>query len=191
MAAGRRSPLMRLHEPQIASDLAHSREFNLPAPPSFQRVNETGGTTLPAANADWGLEIALDASGRMPSLRRPASCWSKPRVLTCRYAASRELCQVAAWRVGGFDELGQQRVCRRGRRRLILRLRPITRRWLSSPRRAIKASRLPVVSPNVLAVGGTQLTLRGGSYGSETPWSGSGGGPRPMRMSQASRAACN
>ena len=34
----------------------------------------------------------------------------------------------------------------------------------------------PAFSPNVLAVGGTSLTLSGNSYGSETGWSGSGGG---------------
>jgi subtilase family serine protease len=34
----------------------------------------------------------------------------------------------------------------------------------------------PSVSPNVVAVGGTTLTFSGGSFASETAWSGSGGG---------------
>lgn len=34
----------------------------------------------------------------------------------------------------------------------------------------------PAYSPNVVAVGGTSLTLSGGGYGSESGWSGSGGG---------------
>ena len=34
----------------------------------------------------------------------------------------------------------------------------------------------PASSPQVLSVGGTTLTLSGGGYGSETAWSGSGGG---------------
>jgi subtilase family serine protease len=34
----------------------------------------------------------------------------------------------------------------------------------------------PASSPQVLSVGGTSLTLSGGGYGSETAWSGSGGG---------------
>src|SRR5208282_4914682 len=34
----------------------------------------------------------------------------------------------------------------------------------------------PACSPDVVAVGGTSLTLSGGNYGSETGWSGSGGG---------------
>src|SRR5439155_2183086 len=42
----------------------------------------------------------------------------------------------------------------------------------------------PAYAPSVVAVGGTSLTLVGGNYGSETGWSGSGGGvsnqqPRP------------
>ena len=34
----------------------------------------------------------------------------------------------------------------------------------------------PAYSPDVVAVGGTSLTLSGGNYGSEAGWSGSGGG---------------
>ncbi len=60
-------------EPNIASDLAFYRNyFNLPPCPSgtvsssntgcvFQKVNEVGtAAPLPAANASWGTEIALD-----------------------------------------------------------------------------------------------------------------------------------
>jgi hypothetical protein len=35
----------------------------------------------------------------------------------------------------------------------------------------------PASSANVVGVGGTNLTVNGGSYGSESAWSGSGGGP--------------
>ena len=40
-------------------------EFGLPAPPSFMKYNQTGGTTLPPAAPPnpidgWGIEIALD-----------------------------------------------------------------------------------------------------------------------------------
>lgn len=35
----------------------------------------------------------------------------------------------------------------------------------------------PALSPQVVGCGGTSLTLNGSSYGSETGWSGSGGGP--------------
>ena len=35
-------------------------QFGLPDPPSFKKVNETGGTTPPAYNQSWSGEIALD-----------------------------------------------------------------------------------------------------------------------------------
>src|SRR5438552_14197757 len=47
--------------PNVAADLqVFDRIFSLPDPPSFQVVNQNGGSTLPAANVGWGLEIALD-----------------------------------------------------------------------------------------------------------------------------------
>ena len=49
--------------PTIASDLAaFDAYFGLPDPPSFTKVNQSGGTTLPSADAKggWGVEIALD-----------------------------------------------------------------------------------------------------------------------------------
>ena len=48
-------------EPNIVGDLAaFDREFGLAAPPSFKVVNENGGSTLPATDSGWSLEIALD-----------------------------------------------------------------------------------------------------------------------------------
>ena len=50
-------------QPNVASDLAaFDAYYGLPAPPSFTKVNETGGSTLPApAEVDgWGVEISLD-----------------------------------------------------------------------------------------------------------------------------------
>ena len=43
----------------------------------------------------------------------------------------------------------------------------------------------PAASPNVLSVGGTSLTLNGGTYGSETAWSGSGGGLSSVEVQPA------
>ena len=49
------------NQPNIVSDLAaFDTAFNLPAPPTFQVVNQTGGSTLPTSDPDWGLEISLD-----------------------------------------------------------------------------------------------------------------------------------
>src|SRR5262249_13296708 len=34
--------------------------FGIADPPSFKKVNQSGGTTYPAGNTGWGTEIALD-----------------------------------------------------------------------------------------------------------------------------------
>src|SRR6185295_5526608 len=48
--------------PTIAGDLkAFDKQFSLADPPSFRKVSQTGSTTsLPAADADWALELSLD-----------------------------------------------------------------------------------------------------------------------------------
>jgi subtilase family serine protease len=52
-------------DPNAEADLATYRSmFGLPACTTangcFKKVNQTGGTTLPTANASWGVEISLD-----------------------------------------------------------------------------------------------------------------------------------
>src|SRR5450759_1050036 len=52
-------------DPPAASDLnVFSQQYGLPlcntANPCFTKVNQTGGTNLPKANAGWALEISLD-----------------------------------------------------------------------------------------------------------------------------------
>ena len=45
----------------IVSDLAaFDKQFNLPAVPSLQQVNQFGGKTLPGTNSTWSQETALD-----------------------------------------------------------------------------------------------------------------------------------
>lgn len=47
-------------DPTIAGDLVQfDRAFGLPDP-AFQKVNQTGGSTPPAASLTWGVEITLD-----------------------------------------------------------------------------------------------------------------------------------
>jgi subtilase family serine protease len=47
--------------PNVAKDLAFfNSTFGLPAPPSFRKVNQTGGTKYPPVDAAWALEAALD-----------------------------------------------------------------------------------------------------------------------------------
>src|SRR3954453_10142224 len=49
-------------DPNILNDLQQfDRAFGLPDPPTFTKMNQTGGTTsFPAANSGWITEIALD-----------------------------------------------------------------------------------------------------------------------------------
>ena len=49
----------------------------------------------------------------------------------------------------------------------------------------------PALSPNVVAVGGTFLTLSGNNYASETAWDGSGGGPSAYETRRATKAECS
>ena len=49
------------NDPNIKSDLqVFDNQFGIAAPPSFNVVNQTGGANLPAADAGWSMEIALD-----------------------------------------------------------------------------------------------------------------------------------
>ena len=48
-------------DPNISSDLAvFDSRFGLPAPPSFRKVNQTGGTTYPPPDQNAAAEISLD-----------------------------------------------------------------------------------------------------------------------------------
>ena len=66
-------------DPNIASDLtAFDSYFGLPNP-TFTKVNETGGTSYPAADSPAGSPRSpWTWNGRMPSPRAPTSCWSRP-----------------------------------------------------------------------------------------------------------------
>ena len=62
-------------DPNIASDL-HQFDvaFSLPDP-KFTKVNQNGGSPMPAANAGWASEIALDvewAHAIAPGRQHPA-----------------------------------------------------------------------------------------------------------------------
>ncbi len=49
------------NQPDIASDLqTFDSTYGLAAPPSFSVVNQNGGSSLPASDQNWGLEISLD-----------------------------------------------------------------------------------------------------------------------------------
>ena len=49
------------NDPNISSDLqVFDKKFGIADPPSFTKVNQTGGTALPQSDSGWSEEIALD-----------------------------------------------------------------------------------------------------------------------------------
>ena len=100
----------------IAADLAKfDSTYGLAALPDLRIVNETGGANLPATNASWALETALDvewANAIAPGaniLLVEANTSSSGRP-----ADRRQLRPQCTRRKRGLDELGQQRVQHRG-----------------------------------------------------------------------------
>jgi len=169
---------------KIVEDLGvFDAQFGLPAPPSFQRLNQMGGTKLPKSNAAWASEIALDvewAHAIAPQanilLVEARSGNQTNLVAAANYAASVPGVSVVSmsW---GFNE---------SKRELILD------GMLASPAGHAGVTFVaaggdsgpaagagwPAVSPQVLSVGGTSLTLKekSGTYGHEVSWDESGGG---------------
>jgi subtilase family serine protease len=168
------------NQPNIASDLQHfDSAFGLPAPPSFQIINQSGGGNLPAANSSWGMEESLDvewahamAPGANIVLVEANSSSESDLFSAVQYAASLPGVSVVSMSWGGgefssedyYDSIfttptGHQGVA-----------------FIASSGDNGAPASYPAVSPNVLAVGGTSLYLNGSSYGSESAWSGSTGG---------------
>lgn len=167
-------------QPDIASDLqSFDSAFGLPAPPSFHVVNQNGGRTLPAPDAGWGIEESLDvewahamAPGANILLVEANSSSENDLFSAVKYAAPQPGVSVVSLSWGGgefgsetnFDSVfttptGHQGVA-----------------FVASSGDNGAPASYPAVSPNVLAIGGTSLYMNGSNYGSESGWSGSGGG---------------
>ncbi len=67
------------NDPNIVNDLhMFDQTFGIANPPKFTVVNQNGGSTLPAIDAGWSEEIALDVEWAHAMAPAPTSCWSKP-----------------------------------------------------------------------------------------------------------------
>jgi hypothetical protein len=164
-------------DPNIAADLAKYDSFyGIPAPPSFRKVNQTGGTFYPRSNASWSLEIALDIE------TAHALCQNCNLLLVEANSASladlgaaeNEAVKLGAtvvsnsWGASEYSsELSDEAA------------------FFKHPGVAITASAgdsgfgvmFPAASQYVTAVGGTTLTLNSnGTWAGEKVWSGSGSG---------------
>jgi hypothetical protein len=161
--------------PTIASDLAtFDSTYGLPAPPSFSKVNETGGTTYPTGTS-WANEISLDVEwahavapgANILLVEANTNSWSD-MFTAVRYAASQPGVSVVSMSWGGsqvnFDSSLQTPSGHNG----------VTFVASSGDSSALE---YPADSPNVLGVGGTNLNIdSSGNYLGETGWGGSGGG---------------
>jgi hypothetical protein len=158
----------------------------------FRKVNQTGGSTLPAANAGWAVEISLDldmVSAACPNchlLLVEASSNANSNL----FASENEAVALGATEVtnswAGPESAGESS----------------DDSFFHHPGVPITASsgdngfgvEYPASSPEVIAVGGTALTPASNARGwSETAWSGAGSGcsadePKPAWQTDTSCA---
>ncbi len=165
------------NDPTAESDLAvYRRTFGLPvcstANGCFHKVNQSGGTTMPATNGGWAQEISLDVdmiSATCPDckiLLVEASSSSFTNLAAgVNYAASRGVAAISN-SYGGTDSVSN-------------------RTAYNHPGIAITASSgdagygvsAPASFGTVISVGGTSLRKAANTRGwTETAWSGAGSG---------------
>jgi subtilisin-like proprotein convertase family protein len=154
--------------------------FGLADPPSFRKVNQTGGSTYPTGNTGWGGEIALDvewAHALAPKanilLVEANSNSYNDLFAAVNYAKSVAGVSVVSMSFGGSEfstetSLDSTFTTPAGHSGVT---------FVASTGDAGRPGGYPAYSSRVLAVGGTRVNLgAGGSYISESGWSGSGGG---------------
>ena len=166
------------NDPKIASDLAaFDKQYGLTAPPSLTVRNLGGSTT----DAGWALETSLDvewAHALAPAaniLVVEAGSTSLSSLFSAvSYASRQSGVSVVSmswgtnefWGESSYDSFFTTPAGHSG----------VTYVAASGDSGAWYGPMYPSVSPNVLAVGGTTLTLSGSTYNSESGWSGSTGG---------------
>jgi hypothetical protein len=167
-------------DPNAESDLTRYRShYGLPecttANGCFKKVNQSGGTTYPSANAGWAVEISLD-------LDMVSAACSKCHI---------DLIEASTNSWANFGTAEEEAVS--------LGATGISNSW-GAPEEAGDSSlnsyfdhpgipttfsagdhgyevEYPAASPNVIAVGGTRLIRQGNPRGwEETAWSGTGSG---------------
>ena len=163
--------------PHAQADLGtFSQRFGLPLPPSFRKVNQTGGTRMPTVNAGWALEAALDvqwAHAVAPDagiLLVQASSSSLSNLLSAvSWAAAQPGVTVVSGSFGAGEYARQKD--QDARCKLTTGVCVFASGDTGNP------GSYPASNPWALAVGGTTLRLdAAGAVLSEQAWSGSGGG---------------
>ena len=173
--------------PTALSDLqAFDRALGLPDPPSFKKVNQSGGSTLPGvdpagAGHDWETEEALDiqwAHAIAPAaniIRVECNSAYNSDLLDAGVNWARSAPGVSAVSMSfGAPEWATE-TSEDGLFTTPAGHRGVT--FLAASGDKGGFADYPAYSPNVVAVGGTSLTVDGsGNYQSEMAWFGSGGG---------------
>jgi hypothetical protein len=177
------------HDPNIISDLHQfDLQFGLPDPPSFQVLNQNGGTDLSqvptdpagAGNNNWEGEEALDvewAHAIAPAANIvliEAFSSSTADLISTAVNTARNLAGVSvismsfgASEYSGETSLDSIFTTPSGHSGVT---------FVASTGDGGSPGGYPAFSPNVVAVGGTSLYLSGGSYSSEAVWSSEGRG---------------
>jgi subtilase family serine protease len=173
------------NDPDAASDLSKfSAQYGLPAectsgsvPPScfdFTQVNQTGGSSLPATNSGWDLEISLDiewahaiAPGASILLVEASSESYKNLLAAEQYAAEHASYVSNSW--GGNEFSGETSDDSYFTRTGVS--------FFAAAGDEEESVLWPSASPDVTSVGGTSLTLTSaGTLAREEAWSEGGGG---------------
>ncbi|WP_165075719.1 proprotein convertase P-domain-containing protein [Paludisphaera rhizosphaerae] len=167
--------------PSFASSDLHAFDvaFGLPDP-VFTKVNQTGGTSYPTGNTGWGMEIALDvewahavAPGASILLVEASSSSIANLFAAVNYAKAQPGVAAVSMSFGAsefssetsYDSTFTTPSGHAG----------VT--FLASTGDSGAPAGYPAYSPNVVAVGGTTLSVASdGTYVSESGWSSGGGG---------------
>jgi hypothetical protein len=172
------------NDPNIASDLhAFDVAFGLNDPPTFTKVDQSGGTNYPKTDGGWSTEIALDvewahavAPGASILLVEAKSAGITDLLSAVDYARKAAGVSVVSMSWGGSEFFGQ--TAYDSHFTTPAGHAGVTFVSASGDDGLAAGASWPASSPNVLSVGGTTLSLQdsSGTYGGETAWSLSGGG---------------
>jgi subtilase family serine protease len=165
-------------DPTAESDLGvFSSQYGLPACTTangcFSKVNQTGGSSYPRTDSGWALEISLDiqwAHAIAPGakiLLVEAKTNSFTNLLAAEdYAKAHAEYVSNSWGAGEFSSEASYDS----------HFTQAGVSFFASSGDSGTPATYPSASPKVISVGGTTLHFSGGTFTSETGWSGSGGG---------------
>jgi hypothetical protein len=169
------------NDPNILNDLAtFDQQFGLAAPPSIRVVSQTGTSTLPASDAGWATEIALDvewahaiAPGANILLVEAKSAYTTDLDAALDYArnASGVVAVSCSWGGSEYSTESSEDV------HFTTPAGHAGVTFTVAAGDSGTGAEYPSSSPNVLSVGGTALYLTStNAWSSESVWSGGGGG---------------